>query len=95
MRYEWDDEKNEANGQKHGITFDRAMAVFADPDRLTVRDDRQDYGETREITLGVIENRIFYVVTTEREGGAVTRIISARKANSRERRHYANYHTNT
>ena len=95
MRYEWDDEKNEANGQKHGITFDRVMAVFADPDRLTVRDDRQDYGETREITLGMIESRLFYVVTTEREGGAVTRIISARKANSRERRHYANYQTNT
>jgi uncharacterized DUF497 family protein len=53
---------------------------------VTVVDNRQDYGETRKISIGKINNSICIVVYTERKD--VIRIISARKANQRERGKY-------
>ena len=49
-------------------------------------DDRFNYGETRTNCLGEIEGRVFVVTITWR--GADRRIISARKANARERKTY-------
>ncbi len=49
-------------------------------------DDRKDYGERRRVAYGRIEGRLFVCVFTDRED--VRRIISLRKANSRERRAY-------
>jgi len=53
---------------------------------LTVEDDRQDYGETRFITIGHLAGRMVVLVWTPR--GAVRRIISMRKANAREQALY-------
>ena len=50
-------------------------------------DTRRDYGELREIGYGVIENRLYCVVFTQRRN--TMHIISLRKANSREVKHYA------
>ena len=50
MRFEWDDDKAEANYAKHGIPFELAVRVFDDPFRF-------DYGEERIITLGLIDSR--------------------------------------
>lgn len=84
--FEWDDEKNAANIAKHGVSFEQARRIFEGP-VLTVIDDREDYGELREISIGLVDGAAFLtVVHTDREG--TTRIISARPASSRERRRY-------
>ena len=53
---------------------------------LTVEDDRQDYGEDRFITIGILDATMVVLVWTPRDGAH--RIISMRKANERERTFY-------
>lgn len=87
--YEWDDTKNTTNIEKHGITFEEASTVFIDQHCLTFEDSRHDYGEQRLISIGKIRAYpmpIVVVVHTNRKGRK--RIISARKANKKERRAY-------
>lgn len=84
--FEWDSEKESVNRLKHGMSFGLARRVFLDPNRVTRRDDRHDYGEDRFITTGDIDGRLVVVVFTVR--GEVIRIISARRANPRERRRH-------
>ena len=89
MRFEWDRRKDAANFRKHGVRFEEAKQIFAGP-VLTRVDDRDDYGELREISLGRLSpGTALVVVHTERD--EITRIISARKANDRERRIYDDY----
>ena len=85
VKFERDDEKNRINIEKHSVDFNDAIDIFQNI-RLTVVDKRRDYGETRKISIGKINNNICIVVYTERKD--VIRIISARKANQRERRKY-------
>jgi len=86
MGYDWDTAKNKANLAKHGISFDDAKHIFDGP-RLTWVDDRQDYGETRNISIGALSaTAVLVVVHTERHGQI--RLISARKANRQERKRY-------
>ena len=86
MEFDWDSAKNEANLQKHGIRFDEAKHIFDGP-ILTRVDDRQDYGENRHISLGALSpDAVLVVVYTKRDGKI--RLISARKANRRERKMY-------
>jgi len=86
QEFEWDEEKAEANRKKHGVSFHAASMVFSDPGRLTLTDDRFDYVEEREITIGQVEDRILTVVHTDR-GGKI-RVISARYADPAEVRAY-------
>lgn len=88
MIFEWDDQKAKQNIAKHGMSFEDARLVFFDPNRITFMDTRFDYGEERWITLGCFHDRVCVVVYTEIQDGDIIRIISARKANSRERKHY-------
>ena len=85
MEFEWDIQKNRANIQKHGISFLSAARVFDGPTFKFI-DDRRDYGETRYVAIGVVEEIEYYVVYAMR--GARCRIISARRANQSERRKY-------
>ncbi len=85
MKFEWDEKKNQINAEKHAIDFIDAVDIFNSV-RLTVADNRKDYGEPRKISIGTIGPHVCVVVHTVREG--VIRIISARKANQRERRKY-------
>lgn len=90
MRFEWDEKKNRLNLRKHGISFEAAAQVFDDPFSVTIQ-DCQVLGEMRYWTVGRILSLILVVVvhTIENEGsGEMVRIISARKATSRERRLY-------
>ena len=83
MELEWDEVKRRETLAERGIDF-AAMAGF-DWDTATVeRSDRQ--GEARWAATGYIEDRLYRVVYTER--GNRRRIISLRKANTRERRDY-------
>ena len=77
MNITWDPAKNRENQRKHGISFDDAKAIFQDPDRIEVHDDR-DYGEERWVAIGTMGKIVALVVYTERNSGI--RLISARKA---------------
>lgn len=86
MSFEWDEEKNRINIEVHGIQFEDALKIFDGP-ILTAIDDREDYGEIRETSLGLFNGVVvLMVVHTERDG--TTRLISARKALPKERRIY-------
>jgi len=90
MRFEWHEAKNALNLQRHGIRFETAVLVFDDPFALTLRDVLQDR-EERFITLGMLGGGVIaFVVHTgfEEEGEEVIRLISVRRATSRERKSY-------
>jgi len=87
MEFEWDENKRLANLEKHGIDFTVALLVFEDENRINYVDDRKSYGETRIRTVGKIKNELIAsVISTDRNGN--TRIISARRANQKEREDY-------
>ncbi|MDE0428155.1 MAG: BrnT family toxin [Caldilineaceae bacterium] len=91
MEWIWDPVKNKTNLQKHGISFATAVLVFDDPLALTIEDPYAD--EERWRTIGRIISNVVIVVHTYPEferltGEEIGRIISARKATSRERRAY-------
>ena len=86
MRFEWDEEKNRMNVQKHGINFNDVIGLFDHP-MIVHLDVRHDYEENRWIGIGMMKHHFAVVVYTERMGDVI-RIISARKANKREVRHY-------
>ena len=83
--YEWDETKSRENLAKHGLSFDDAPALFAGP-CVTFEDTRRGYGERRFISLGLLRGRTVVIAHTPR--GEITRVISMRKANSREAKRY-------
>ncbi len=86
--FEWDTDKATQNLKKHGVTFEEAATVFLDPLALTTPDHVHSIVEERFITIGQSSYlHILLVVHTERT--PYIRIISARLATARERRHYA------
>jgi uncharacterized DUF497 family protein len=89
MEFEWDEGKDATNLKKHGISFEEAKTIFEDI-VFTSIDDRFDYGEIREISIGAIEGVVVVTVVHTNRGG-VTRIISARKATKKERKKYYEY----
>jgi uncharacterized protein len=82
--FEWDDAKAAANVAKRGVSSEIARDVFKDPFALDWLDQREDYGEPRHVTIGMVEGRLLYVAYTMRDD--VIRIISARGAEPYERR---------
>jgi uncharacterized protein len=84
--FEWDGRKAAINLRVHKISFSEARLVFNDVFALIEQDLSQDYGEDRYLATGIVEGRLLTVIFTER--GERTRIISARKANTDERRKY-------
>lgn len=94
IRFEWDPSKAAGNVRKHGVSFEIAMRVFADPFALMAQ-DRIEGGELRWYTLGMVDDYVLLLVahTTQEvdEGGEpveIIRIISARAADRKERRRY-------
>ena len=85
MWIEFDEGKRASTLRNHGLDMARAPDVLAGP-TLTVADNRRNYGETRYITIGLLDEKMVVLVWTPR--GKMLRIISLRKANDRERRIY-------
>jgi len=86
MIVEWDEAKNRVNIRKHGFDFADAEEMFrgvlvVDPDTRT------DYGEHRWTGLGIVGGRLAHVVFAEDDVKTI-RIISLRKATSRERKEF-------
>ena len=82
LEFEWDDNKSQQTFQDRGFDFGFATQAFSDPSGFREPDQRLPYGEDRFRFYGEIQGKLFVVVYTEREGRI--RIISARKANTRE-----------
>ncbi|GBU15544.1 membrane protein [Polaromonas sp.] len=87
MELEWDAEKAARNLNTHGIPFEDAELVFYDTGRIEFHDGRKDYGEDRWATIGLAYSAVLYVVYTVRHEETI-RLISARKANANEKKHY-------
>lgn len=86
MEFEWDEDKNRGNIEKHGIGFATASRIFEGP-LVSWVDDRYEYGEVRHHSIGQVGGVIMLaVIHTDREG--IIRIISARRANRAERKRY-------
>jgi len=90
-RFEWDDRKAASNFRKHGIRFTAALQVFRDPLAVTVQ-DRVQCNEPRWQTIGLADEGVLllvaHTISNEKDGSEVVRIISARRAEPKERRRY-------
>lgn len=81
MKIAFDPAKRDAALAGRGLDFADAVKVFAGP-TLTLRDDRQDYGEDRFQTYGLLDGRLVMIVWTPR--GADRRVMSMRRCHERE-----------
>ena len=86
-RFDWDEDKAEANYRKHGVDFETATEAFADHFALERFDPLSpDYGEDRFLITGMAGGQLVTVVYTDREN--IIRLISARRASKREHDDY-------
>lgn len=78
--FEFDDDKSQANLEKHGIDFLDAQALWEDPDLLEIQARSED--EPRFLVIGLIERNHWSAVVTYRNG--TIRLISVRRSRKRE-----------
>ena len=89
IQFEWDENKNRANIQKHKISFTEAKTVFYDEKARLIADPEHSNSEDRFIILGMSHKaRLLVVIHTYKEQDELIRIISARKATKNESKHY-------
>ena len=89
-QFEWDEDKNELNIRKHGISFEEAVAIFDDPYFLELRDDEHStQEEERFLGFGLLHDMVVAMASIQSytERGR-TRIISARRAIKKEEMQY-------
>ena len=85
MDFDWNEEKEAANLQKHGVSFTEAQTAFQDCNALRIYDPDHSDDEERFVLLGLDSAlRLLVVCHCYRENDAQARIISARKATKRE-----------
>ena len=80
MKFEFDNQKSQANKEKHGIDFIDAQFLWEDPDFIEIPARTQD--EPRFMVVGRIGERIWAGVITYR--GDAIRLISVRPAHRKE-----------
>ena len=89
LRFEWDEAKSRQNIRKHGVSFEEAQTVFLDDHAIRFYDPDHSRDEDRFIMLGMsFKLRALVACRCFRENDAAIRIISARKANRQEAKHY-------
>lgn len=89
VAFEWDPDKAARNATKHGVTFAEARTVFVDPFVAMEVDASHSVGERRYRAIGnAASGKLLVVTFTERRGSI--RLISARRAEARERRRHEN-----
>lgn len=81
MKFEWNEEKREQNLEKHGVDFLYAALIF-EGETLTREDNREDYGEVRFASLGLVDGVPYTVIHTNR--GDNIRLISAWKGGRKD-----------
>jgi len=88
-KFKWDENKNQINIRKHGISFEEATTVFDDDFAIYIPDDEHSQDEERFIAIGESAlDRLLVVCFCERENAEIIRLISARKADNHEREIY-------
>jgi uncharacterized DUF497 family protein len=92
LNFEWDENKNRTNQNKHKISFEEAKTVFYDENALVIDDPDHSESEDRFIILGH-SNRTNLLVVCHcyRASDTVIRIISARKATATETKQYYDF----
>ena len=89
IKFEWDENKNQINQRKHGISFEEALTVFYDEEALVKDDPEHSEEEERFVILGFSSKANLLVVChCFRASETVIRIISARRATKTESRYY-------
>lgn len=89
LSFEWDPGKEASNAVKHGVTFEEAKTVFYDEDALVIPDPDHSKEEERFIIMGQSETlRVLVVIHCFRKTGSSIRIISARRAGTKEQKPY-------
>lgn len=89
IKFEWDENKNRINQNKHKIAFEEAKTVFYDESALVIDDPEHSEEEDRFIILGLSnKTNLLVVCHCYRASDTVIRIISARKATTTEARQY-------
>jgi uncharacterized DUF497 family protein len=73
--FEWDENKNQFNIEKHGVSFDEAKKAFFDPERLTLFDEGHSLDEDRYFCIGKVNDGILTVRFVFRD--SYIRIIGA------------------
>ena len=86
--FEWDESKRCSNIEKHNVDFEEILDLF-DTFLYEIPDNRRVYGEKRTIAFGELEKQVYCLVYTLR--GKSCRLISARRANERERKAYYSF----
>ena len=87
--FDWDENKNRINLEKHGITFEEASTVFFDDRAILFDDPEHSIDEDRFLLLGMSETaKVCIVCHCYRESDTVIRIISARQATRKEKQRY-------
>ena len=86
MRITFDPAKNERNIQLRRPSFEKVES-FTFESALFDVDERKEYPETRYVALGLLGDRVHVLCFSETPDGI--RVISFRKANSREVKRYA------
>jgi len=85
FKFEWNTQKAETNLKKHGVSFEEAMTVFDDAHYLLFTDPK--FNEDRYIAIGFSRKaKLLVVIHCYQEN--VIRLISARKATSKEHKSY-------
>jgi uncharacterized DUF497 family protein len=87
VQFDWDPAKAALNVAAHGVAFEEASTVFADPLATTVHDPDHSVEEVRFLTTGLSNGRRVLIVWHTDRGDSI-RIIGARQASPRERRVY-------
>ena len=89
IQFEWDENKNQINQRKHGVSFSEANTVFYDEEALVIDDPEHSEQEDRFIILGLSNKaNLLIVCHCYRESDTVIRLISARKATKTESKYY-------
>ena len=87
LEFEWDRDKAASNLKKHGVAFEEAMTVFADPLARIFDDPDHSSDERRELIIGFSEKSHLLVVGFTERAGKV-RLITAREATAGERKRH-------
>lgn len=89
IKFDWDPLKAKKNQKSHGVSFDEAKSVFYDDFALQFYDEAHSEQEDRFLLLGVSNtSRILLICHCELGNKNTIRIISARKATTKERQLY-------
>ena len=87
MKFEWDEEKNQTNIEKHKVSFDEAKTVFDDTNAVYIYDEANSVYEDRFNAIGItegFERKLTVCHCYRGEDDEIIRIISARRANKHE-----------